>query len=153
MIHARSGISEPSAAVGCASGARRPCAPWATRRPSTPSAFCFDADEDDTAPHWLCDFLRPRFVEPEPTCLPDLLVAAEESLVDRHPTLLQLLAFERPDDDVLDAGACRIKGRAAVTRLTTWRKAMPLSSTSSRSVAPQAARKTSRPPAAVCTRS
>src|ERR1041385_2019713 len=120
MSQARSEISLPRCAAGGASCTRRPSAPGAARRFSAFEVWRFDAEEDDTAPQEPCDFLRFRFVEPEPTCLRDLRVPVEESLVDDDAALPQLFAFERPDDDVLDAFTRDQPGgvgRASVDRL------------------------------------
>src|ERR1044072_8854918 len=102
MSQARSEISPPSRAVGGASCTRRSSAPGAARRLSGFEVWRFDAEEKDTRRHEPCDFLRFRFVEPEPPCLRDLRVPVEESLVDDAAILPQLFAFCRPDDAVLD---------------------------------------------------
>src|SRR5947209_8536521 len=86
---ARSGISEPTARGGSTSsreGVRAELFPVALPLP--------------------CDgfsFLRARFVEAVLTCFTDLPEPREEIFVECHAPLPHLLAFERPDDDVLDA--------------------------------------------------
>src|SRR2546421_920654 len=87
---ARSGISEPTARGDG----------------NTSSREGVRADLFPAAPPLPCDgfpFLRARFVEAVLTCFTDLPEPREEIFVECHAPLPHLLAFERPDDDVLDA--------------------------------------------------
>src|SRR5215218_8497730 len=95
--------------AGSGSGAPGP------RRPDSSGArrFC----DETAAPQSSRAFLRFRFVEAVATCFPNLPVPREEGLVDVEAVLAQLLALQRADDDVFDAGALQQRGRVGRARV------------------------------------